>query len=192
MRRISLPVVVTGIMMASCSPGSGQTDKPAQCRTGPVECENATPKPCDVKVQLSETDGLCTVTKLEPQQPGDMSRHQIQLCSVDTVEWHFTNGCGVDLELEIGNFRLDETIVKRLIRDDPKLTVEELITGDRNDGDGPFDCVRKVSVGQKKSGSVKCRVKTGAHTPRTYKYDIVRLGRGGRFVLLDPEGEIYH
>jgi hypothetical protein len=196
MRRMSLPVVLTGTMMVifGAVPGSSQTAKSSQCRTGPDDCKkNPKPEPCNVKVQLSAADGLCKVTKLEPQQPGDMSRHQIQLCSKDTVEWEFINGCGVDLDLAIDNFRLDETIVKRLISEDPtrKLTPEGLMAEPRNDGDSPFDCVRKVSVGRGKSGLVKCRVKAGAHTPRTYKYDIVRLGRGGRFVLLDPEGEIY-
>jgi hypothetical protein len=145
-----------------------------------------------VKVQLSEANGLCKVTKLEPKQPGAMSRHQIQLCSNDTVEWEFINGCRVDLDLAIGNFRLDEVIVRRLIREDPTLTVKQLMTEARDDGDdGPFEGVHKVSVARGKSGSVKCRVKTGAHTRRTYKYDIVRLGSGSRYVLLDPEGEIY-
>jgi hypothetical protein len=85
--------------------------------------------------------------------------------------------------VEIGNFQVDEEIIKRLIHLAPDIRTED------RDGD-PFSGPTTVRV-TRAGGELARLIKPDAHVPRTYKYDIIELGPEGKRVLLDPEIEIY-
>lgn len=135
-----------------------------------------------VKVALSDVDGQCTVTSLDGQT-SNLERHKVRAQIGDTVIWTFDNKCGSDVNVEIGNFRVDEVIINRLVRLSPDIRTEER-------DKVPFAGLSTVLVQRGQPGELRGQV-NAKHVPRTYKYDIIQTGPGRRRVLLDPETEIY-
>jgi hypothetical protein len=135
-----------------------------------------------VEVVLENVGGQGTVTSLDGRT-SHLERHKVQVHLGDTVVWKFDNKYGKDVTVEIGKFRVDEEIVKRLIGLAPKIETE-----DRDDD--PFSGPSNVLV-QRAGGELRRTIRLDAHAPRTYKYDLIESGPGGKRVLLDPEIEIY-
>jgi hypothetical protein len=153
------------------------------CRSGPEACKpGRKPLSCPVDVVLTDANGRCTVSELNKQKTG-LERHQVQACVGDTVTWTFKNNdCGNEVKVEIGNFRLDETIIARHIGTNPKMMSEE---GE----EVPFTGLTRVTVPRGGRDTVTGVAK--GKSAQTYKYDIIQAGPGRRRVILDPEVELY-
>jgi hypothetical protein len=154
------------------------------CRNSETDCK-ADPKAlsCAVKVAMSDVDGRCTVKSLD-NGTTNLERHQVQACVGDVVTWTFDNKCTTDVTIEIGNFRVDEVIIQRHIKERPKIRTEDRDTA------APLSGASSVRVPRGRSANLPKTV-TACHAPRTYKYDLIQLSPGGKRVLLDPEIEIY-
>jgi hypothetical protein len=150
------------------------------CRSGPDDCKkNRSALRCEVEVGLGEVDGQCAVTRLdEVTDKAALPKHQVQMCVGDTLTWAFASDCAGDVTVEIGGFRLTDEIKKRHSISADELSDQQL-----------FRDLGQVQVRRGQTGLLTALVKT-PYAPRTYKYDIVVVGPGGKRVL-DPEGEIY-
>ena len=135
--------------------------------------------PLRVQVALEDVKGQCTVTSLDGQKSG-LQRHKIRAQVGQTVVWIFENHSGQDVAAEISNFRFDDDIRRR-----HGVTVPM----ECRDPD-PFTGSARVEVPKGKAASMERQV-TALHYPRTYKYDIVVVGKDGKRSVLDPEAEIY-
>ena len=141
------------------------------------------PVPCEVTVQLRpDANNTCQVTSLLPPDPRNvpMDRHRIRVCVNDPVTWTFDNQCDDELQLEIGNFHVDQPIIDERRKQGHDVTKESR-------DPVPFEGLTSVRVSARQRGAIKAIAKIN-YDARTYKYAILEKTRG---TLLDPEGEIY-
>jgi hypothetical protein len=163
-------------LMGAPEESFGQT-----CRRNPTDCQkNRSALRCEVEVGLADIGGQCTVTRLDKvKDKAALPKHQVQMCVGDTLTWAFVSECAGDATVEIGGFRVTDEIKTRNRISSNELRDEQ-----------PFGDLGQVQVRRGQTGLLTALVKP-RYAPRTYKYDIVVLGPGGKRAVLDPEGEIY-